>query len=111
MLAAALNMPKATVTLYVKRLEAAGFLRREIDTRDLRRHRLKLTPSGRKTARQGMKLLALAFEPCLDRLSEAQQQELKEFLERMTVGLRVGGDLRNRPIDAMAVETGSDRNG
>jgi len=58
-----------------------------------------------------MKLLALAFEPCLDRLSEAQQQELKEFLERMTVGLRVGGDLRNRPIDAMAVETGSDRNG
>jgi DNA-binding MarR family transcriptional regulator len=83
-LAAALNMPKATVTLYVKRLEAAGFLRREIDTGDLRRHRLRLTPSGRKGVRWGMKLLAQAFEPCLDRLSVAEQQELKGLLERMT---------------------------
>ena len=55
-LAVALNMPKATVTLYVKRLESAGLLRREIDPSDLRRHRLKLTPSGRKVARAGMKL-------------------------------------------------------
>ena len=30
-LAAALSMPKATVTLYLKRLEAAGFVQREID--------------------------------------------------------------------------------
>ena len=84
MLAAALNMPKATVTLYVKRLEAAGFLRREIDTGDLRRHRLRLTHSGRKSVRQGMKLLAQAFEPRLDRLCGDQQQELKGLLEQMT---------------------------
>jgi len=83
-LAAALNMPKATVTLYVKRLEAAGFLRREIDTGDLRRHRLRLTHSGRKSVRQGMKLLAQAFEPRLDRLCGDQQQELKGLLEQMT---------------------------
>ncbi|QDE72028.1 hypothetical protein BHS09_36410 [Myxococcus xanthus] len=31
-LAAVLCIPKPSVTLYVKRLEAAGFLRREIDT-------------------------------------------------------------------------------
>jgi DNA-binding MarR family transcriptional regulator len=84
-LAQALSMPKATVTLYVKRLEASGFLRREIDAGDLRRHRLKVTPSGRKTVSQGMKLLARAFEPCLDRLNEAEQKEIKHLLERMTL--------------------------
>ena len=36
-LAVSLCMPKPSVTLYVKRLEAAGFLRREIDPEDLRR--------------------------------------------------------------------------
>src|ERR1700744_4722763 len=68
-LAAALNMPKATVTLYVKRLEASGDLGREIDPGDLRRHRLKLTALGRSGMRKGMKHLARAFEPCLQRLS------------------------------------------
>lgn len=83
-LAVALNMPKATVTLYVKRLESAGLLRREIDPSDLRRHRLKLTPSGRKVERGGMKLLAEAFEPYLDKLSAEQRFALKAILERMT---------------------------
>ena len=83
-LAEALSMPKATVTLYVKRMEAAKLLRREIDAGDLRRHRLKLTPSGQKIARAGMKLLAEAFEPYLKRLSAAEQLQLKTVLERMT---------------------------
>jgi len=39
-LAATMSMPKATVTLYLKRLEAAGFVHRQIDPADLRRHRL-----------------------------------------------------------------------
>ena len=82
-LAAALNMPKATVTLYVKRLEASGHLRREIDAGDLRRHRLALTPSGRESVVEAMKLLAQAFEPRLSRLSAAEQDALKAILERM----------------------------
>ena len=47
-LAATMSMPKPTVTVYLKRLEAAGFLSREIDPADLRRHRLQLTPAGRR---------------------------------------------------------------
>src|SRR5512139_852665 len=47
-LAAALCMPKPTVTVNLKRLEAAGLVRREIDASDLRRHRLIVTPAGRK---------------------------------------------------------------
>src|SRR5258708_35207416 len=47
-LAVRLSMPKPTVTVYLKRLEAAGFVRREIDSADLRRHRLLVTAAGRK---------------------------------------------------------------
>jgi DNA-binding MarR family transcriptional regulator len=82
-LAVALNMPKATVTLYVKRLEASGHLQREIDAGDLRRHRLKLTAMGRKSVVKAMRLLAQAFEPRLNRLSLVQQRDLKQLLERM----------------------------
>src|ERR1700716_2144127 len=57
-LAATLGMPKATVTLYLKRVEAAGFVLREIDPDDLRRHRLQLTPAGRQATKAGLALLS-----------------------------------------------------
>src|SRR5580698_9754423 len=60
-LAATLCMPKPTVTVNLKRLEAAGLLRREIDPADLRRHRLALTPGGRKAMSRGLALLSDAF--------------------------------------------------
>ncbi len=82
-LAASLCIPKPSVTLYVKRLEAAGFLRREIDTEDLRRHRLQLTPAGRKVMQQGTALLSAAYSERLGRLSAAQQSELRALLEKM----------------------------
>src|ERR1700730_1245864 len=47
-LADTLCMPKPTVTVYLKRLVAANFVRREIDAGDLRRPRLNLNPPGRK---------------------------------------------------------------
>ncbi len=83
-LAATLCMPKPTVTVIVKRLEAAGFLRREIDAADLRRHRLLLTPPGRKAMTQGLAMLSSAFGARLGRLSAAQQTELRTLLERMS---------------------------
>jgi DNA-binding MarR family transcriptional regulator len=81
-LAATMSMPKATVTVYLKRLEAAGFVRREIDHADLRRHRLLLTPAGRQTTTDGLALLSDAFNKRLGRLTTAQQQELKNLLEQ-----------------------------
>lgn len=68
---------------YVKRLEAAGFLRREIDTADLRKHRLLLTPAGRKTMQRGTTLLADAFAARLGRLSPTEQAQLRSMLERL----------------------------
>jgi DNA-binding MarR family transcriptional regulator len=83
-LAGVLCMPKPSVTMYVKRLEAAGFLRREIDSADLRRHRLILTPEGRKTMTRGLALLAKAFGARLARLNSAQQSELATLLEKLS---------------------------
>jgi MarR family transcriptional regulator, temperature-dependent positive regulator of motility len=82
-LAATLSMPKATVTVYLKRLESAGLVRREIDPADLRRHRLLLTPAGRKAAADGLALLSAEFNTRLGRLTVAQQKELKGLLERI----------------------------
>jgi DNA-binding MarR family transcriptional regulator len=83
-LAGVLSMPKPTVTMYVKRLEAAGFLRREIDGADLRRHRLILTPEGRKTMARGLALLSKAFGARLSQLNSAQQSELATLLEKLS---------------------------
>ena len=83
-LAGVLSMPKPTVTVYVKRLEASGFLRREIDGADLRRHRLVLTPEGRKTMTRGLALLSKAFGARLARLSSTQQAELATLLEKLS---------------------------
>lgn len=82
-LASTLSMPKATVTVYLKRLEAAGFMRREIDSADLRRHRLLLTPAGRQAAKDGLALLSDAFDERLGRLTAKQQIELKNLLEKI----------------------------
>jgi DNA-binding MarR family transcriptional regulator len=82
-LAATLCMPKPTVTVNVKRLEAGGFLRREIDPTDLRRHRLTLTPPGRKAMTSGLAVLSDAFGERLGRLSAAKQTELKALLEQL----------------------------
>jgi len=68
----------------VKRLEAAAFLRREIDAGDLRRHRLILTPAGRKTVTRGLALLSDAFGARLGRLSTTQQAELAALLEKLS---------------------------
>ena len=82
-LAAALSMPKATVTVYLKRLDAAGFVRREIDPADLRRHRILLTPSGRKAAEDGLVLLSNEFNKRLERLTATRQRDLKNLLEKI----------------------------
>ncbi|HMI58136.1 MAG TPA: MarR family winged helix-turn-helix transcriptional regulator [Gemmatimonadaceae bacterium] len=82
-LAALLLMPKPTVTVYVKRLEAAGFLRREIDASDLRRHRLVITSTGRKAMTRGLALLSAAFGARLERLNVAERRELQHLLEKL----------------------------
>jgi DNA-binding MarR family transcriptional regulator len=82
-LADVLCMPKPTVTVYLKRLEAVGFVCREIDPGDLRRHRLSVTPAGRKVLTRGQSLLSEAFGVRLARLNAAEQAQLASLLEKL----------------------------
>jgi DNA-binding MarR family transcriptional regulator len=82
-LAVRLSMPKATVTVNLKRLEAAGLVRREIDRGDLRRHRLLVTPAGHKIMMRGLGLLSAAFDARLAHLTASEQGDLKTLLEKM----------------------------
>src|SRR3984885_6808517 len=83
-LADTLCMPKPTVTVYLKRLVAANFVRREIDAGDLRRHRLNLTPAGRKVMVRGLALLSEAFGARLSPLNAAEQTYLAALLEKLS---------------------------
>jgi DNA-binding MarR family transcriptional regulator len=83
-LAAQLLMPKPTVTVLVKRLEAAGYLKRGFDATDLRRHRLTLTTSGRRAMTRGLAILSDAYGARLDRLTRSQQQDLLTIFERLS---------------------------
>ena len=84
-LAGVLSMPKPTITMYVKRLEAAGFLRREIDCTDLRRHRLMLTPGGTQDdgARTGAALKGV--RRAAGTVELAQRSELASLLEKKLI--------------------------
>jgi DNA-binding MarR family transcriptional regulator len=82
-LADTLCMPKPTVTMYLKRLEAANLLRREIDVRDLRRHKLNLTAAGRKATVRGLALLSEAFGARLARLNAVEQSQFAALLEKL----------------------------
>jgi DNA-binding MarR family transcriptional regulator len=83
-LAENLCMPKPTVTAMLKRLEADGFVTREIDPTDLRRHHLSLTAAGRKVMARGLQILSGAFGERLARLSAAEQSKLHALLEKMS---------------------------
>ena len=82
-LADALAMPRNTVSAMVKRLTAAGVLRREIDPLDLRKHKLLLTPAGRRAAVRGMEMLTEAFSLRLARLKTSERAALRAALEKM----------------------------
>ena len=81
-LAERLSMPKPTVTMYLKRLQGAGLVLREIDPGDLRRHRLSLTPAGRNIMTRGLALLSDAFATRLRRLTAAEKARLKALFEK-----------------------------
>jgi len=83
-LARALMIPKPSVTFMVKRMEAAAFVRREIEPGDLRRFRLTLMPAGRRAMEQARSILDQAFGGRVERLTQAQIAELARILERMS---------------------------
>jgi DNA-binding MarR family transcriptional regulator len=82
-LARALVTPKPSVTFMVKRMEALGYLRRELQRDDLRRFRLTLTPSGRSAMESARAIFDEEFGRRLSRLTQAQRVELMRIFERL----------------------------
>jgi len=82
-LARALVTPKPSVTFMVKRMEALGYLRRELQSDDLRRFRLTLTPSGRSAMERARDIFDEEFGRRLSRLTQAQRAQLMRLFERM----------------------------
>jgi DNA-binding MarR family transcriptional regulator len=82
-LARELLMPRPTVTVLIKRMEAAGYLKRDLDPGDLRRFRLTLTTPGRRAMDQARALLDEAFGRRVARLTKPQLAELVRSLQRM----------------------------
>ncbi|UHD45806.1 MarR family transcriptional regulator [Aureimonas altamirensis] len=83
-LARHLSMPKPTVTLYLKNLQAKGLIGRAIDAQDLRRHRLELTALGLETLTQARASLARCYGERLARLSGRERGEFAKLLEKLS---------------------------
>ncbi|GGJ60593.1 MarR family winged helix-turn-helix transcriptional regulator [Streptomyces brasiliensis] len=82
-IAAALLLPKASVTVYVRNLVAKGFIRREIDDADLRRHRLVLTTEGAEARDRALAALAAEYDRRLARITPQDRSELQRILQEM----------------------------
>ncbi|WP_245996725.1 MarR family winged helix-turn-helix transcriptional regulator [Streptomyces armeniacus] len=82
-LAAALMIPKASVTVYVRNLVAKGFMRREIDDEDLRRHRLILTSEGEAARDRALSALAAEYDRRLARITPQDRADLRRILLEM----------------------------
>ncbi|MBU2668156.1 MarR family transcriptional regulator [Actinoplanes bogorensis] len=83
-LASTLVISKASMTAYVRNLVALGFLRREIDDADLRRHRLELTPTGVAARDRALAVLAAEFDRRLDKITSHDRSELARILLALT---------------------------
>ncbi|MGI5149485.1 MarR family winged helix-turn-helix transcriptional regulator [Plantactinospora sp. CA-294935] len=79
-LAATLVIPKASVTVYVRNLVAKGFMRREIDEGDLRRHRLVLTAEGEVARDRALAALATEFDRRLAKIGPRDRTDLHRIL-------------------------------
>ncbi|MFE5111316.1 MarR family winged helix-turn-helix transcriptional regulator [Streptomyces sp. NPDC056663] len=82
-IAAALMLPKASVTVYVRNLVAKGFIRRQIDDKDLRRHRLILTAEGKEARERALSALAAEYDRRLARVTPRDRTELQRILQEM----------------------------
>lgn len=82
-IAATLMLPKASVTVYLRNLVAAGLVTRSIDDGDLRRHRLATTPRGREVLASSLAALADEFSAVMGRLPAAERPEFFRMLRAL----------------------------
>ncbi len=82
-LARAMMLPKPSITFMVKRMEAAGYVRRASEPDDARRFKLTLTPSGRRAMESAREVLETVFGERVGRLPASQRTELSRLIRAM----------------------------
>ncbi|MEE1770258.1 MarR family transcriptional regulator [Streptomyces sp. JV185] len=98
-LARQVRVEAPTATRAVKRLEAAGMVRRTPDDQDARRSRVWLTPAGRHTWPQVTAALAELEQELLAPFSVEEREQLMSLLLRLYE--------TSRPADGSGVGSGS----
>lgn len=83
-LARVLMLPSPTVTFLVKRMEAAGYIRRETDAKDLRKYRLTLTAKGRKVMERGRRILDDSFGARLEKLRDGEVETFRRLIAALS---------------------------
>ncbi|MHC9292953.1 MarR family winged helix-turn-helix transcriptional regulator [Mycobacterium sp. LTG2003] len=82
-LAESLRIDKSHLVKHIDLLEARGWLRRESDPEDRRRHRINLTASGRRQARDLLRVAQQSQRDFLKCLDPAEQATLVDLLTRV----------------------------
>lgn len=85
-LAKHLLMPKPTITFLVKKLEATGYIERKTVPDDLRKFELRLTHKGINAVQNGRKIVTLAFENHLSRLTEQEIELYTTLINKLNTG-------------------------
>lgn len=75
-----LGLDRSDLVKVLDRLEAAGWVRRERDTEDRRRHLLTLTDTGRATVGRVEEVSGAVTGELLGRLSQGEQETLHRLL-------------------------------
>ena len=79
-------LSRSGLTRLMDRMEAAGWVARELASGDRRSFEAFLTPQGEAAFRETWPLYARAIARALEPLSEAEAQQLAEMLDRVRAG-------------------------
>lgn len=82
-LARALGVSTSSVGVSIKRMQKAGYLKKEPDPKDLRYNTISLTPAGEKICRQAEDEDEALARRRLEGFTDAEIQQFASFLERI----------------------------
>ncbi len=75
-----LRLPAPTLSHILRRLEAQGLVKREVDPQDLRRFRFRLTPSGQAALEASRRAMEAVMNRRLSRLTPEERAALGRML-------------------------------
>ncbi|NLZ80408.1 MAG: MarR family transcriptional regulator [Clostridiales bacterium] len=107
-LAEKLLVKPSTITVMINRMEAAGYIGREIDTEDRRITRVIMTEKGREVSVKVEEAMKVLENEALQDITEEEQKELKRLLWKIKGNLKKE-DLEDEEVDYYKMDMRSKR--